>query len=136
MKSKFLKLFVIILCFVSINTGCEKENWTEVDLSNFNCGANSNTVNTYTDVRGTISTIPDVSESPIFIRLESPDYEKSGEYILPCNLPQEYEREGLEIIFCGELKETIDYVDTANAISSAMVLAQTIVLNQLKINDE
>ncbi len=135
MKPKILKLSLVILLFLFIGIGCDKNDWSEVELSNFSCDENSKTVDSYIEIRGTISSIPEIHEEPIFIYVESPDVGKSGEYILPCNLPQEYNKEGLEVIFSGELKEIIDHVETNDSISSPVVLAQTIVLTNLQIKD-
>ena len=103
-KNKFFPLLIPFLLF-----GCT-DNWLDIELTQ-SCYDEYETTGFITEQKATV--VSDNS-NPIFLRVkESSEYSYN---IWPCNLPAQFQQEGLRVVFSAEIKalptsEPIDTLD-------------------------
>lgn len=133
---KYIRIKIVQLLCVSalLILSCEKtSDWLEAELQNTTCNSNLTTVVTYNDVAGTVSSIPGVSDNAIYIKVDDPDSAQETEYVVPCNLPEQYRIENLQILFSGDLKAVPrDFKEPGSEI---LIIAQPITLTRLRIKN-
>lgn len=133
---KIIRLKIVQLLCVSavLIISCEKSSeWIEADLQNTTCNSNLTTVVTYNEIEATVSLIPGVSNNAIYIKVDDPDSAQETEYVAPCNLPEQYRIENLQIIFSGDLKAVPkDFKEPGTEI---LIIAQPITLTRLRIKN-
>lgn len=134
MKNIRLRILLLLLTPAILFIGCEKSSeWYEAELQNTTCNSNLTTVVTYSDVEGTVSSIPGVSGNAIYIKVDNPDSAQETDFVAPCNLPGQYKIENLKIIFSGDLKAVPkDFQEPGTEI---LVIAQPITLTRLRIKN-
>ncbi len=134
MKNIRIKIVQLICVSAVLILSCEKNSeWLEAELQNTTCNSNLTTVVTYNDVEGTVSSIPGVSDNAIYIKVDDPDSAQETEYVVPCNLPDQYRIENLKILFSGDLKAVPrDFLEPGTEI---LIIAQPITLTLLRIKN-
>lgn len=134
MKNIRLKILLFLLTPAVILSGCDKSSeWFESELQNTTCNSNLTTVFTYSDVEGTVTTIPGVSNNAIYIIVDDPDTAQETDYVAPCNLPEQYRIENLKIMFSGDLKSVSKEFQQPG--TEILVIAQPITLTRLRIKN-
>ena len=115
MKHKYSFLFYIILCLISssifgVLSSCENSKSNDLHIE-CNFDKKRQIISTFSDVQGRVLFSED-SESGFgcsgdFTLLGGPMVKgRNLHALLPCNLPQEFQRDGLSIEFSGYLYET------------------------------
>ena len=106
-KSFTISFFLIHLLMILIGAGCEKEEWEEIDL--LPCEWQGEVIEIVTNYSGTIIKYPSTNAWVITGTVTGPPIK---EFVFsPCNLPVEYQKENLEIIFDGELIDVQDWLE-------------------------
>ncbi len=110
-KSKIIRISTVILFLFILGTGCQKEEWEEVTLSNETCGNIVGIFSSLTDYSGTIKNMSSETGINVYcIKVTDPKTTDEIEFIA-CNLPEQYHRDGLKIIFSGEILNLQDWID-------------------------
>lgn len=111
-----LLFFVLLISCSSDDLNNELPECTEQEQQAF---VDRALVATFTDVRGTI--VKD-DGCPVFALTGGPMVEgRNVERLFACNLPDSYKRDGLEVIFSGDLYETFE---TENICAQFFLLTQ------------
>ncbi len=132
MKNRILFCTIIILSFLFAS--CNK--YTDVKLST-GCFDEFPTTDYLSGQHGKIQAATNDDQANLII-IDNPD--KTDRIIFACNLPPEYQRQGLEIIFDAEIKDIPDMIcDTISVDSvhciSIDILGTPVHLTALKVKD-
>ena len=128
-KNRILILHLILIVTTAI-IGCDDgDGWEEVELQNKTCNSNLTTVVTYNNTVGTVVFVEGANENEVYIRIANPDPAQETEYCLPCNLPDEYKVENLQIRFNGDLKSLAGYFEEPG--TEIIVISQPLTLTRL-----
>ena len=113
MKPTILKLNFILLLLFLIGTGCEKDDWTPIELTVNSCNNAIGVIDTINNITGIIERRDEISTTIYFIIVEDAE---SGEelFYMPCNLPEKYFKNGLKIKFNGEVLNLDDTVQSTS----------------------
>jgi len=99
------RLFLLIFFLISTNS-CS-DDWSDIELTT-SCYNEFETSGIITDQKATVASD---NSNPIFLLIEE---ESEYYFVWPCNLPLQFQQEGLEVIFSAELKAlpTSEPIDT------------------------
>lgn len=111
MKSKIFKLSQLVLLILFLGASCQKDEWEEVVLKDNSCSDVIGILGSFSDYSGTVRNMFTVTgTNTFFIIVNDPETTTERRY-MPCNLPAQYQEEGLRIIFSGEILNLKDWVD-------------------------
>ncbi len=111
MKSTIFKLCPVVLLFLFLGASCQKDEWEEIVLNDSSCSGVIGILDSFTDYSGTVRNMFTVTgTNTFFIIVNDPETSTELRY-MPCNLPAQYQEEGLNIIFSGEILNLKDWVD-------------------------
>jgi hypothetical protein len=119
MKANKLKLLTIFMFFIVIGLSCQneeepKEEWVTIELDLNDCAYVISVLDTLYDYKGTMDLHPVTSSSDYYIIIDEPE-RSFGVIFGPCNLPEEYRKEGVEIKFDCEVLNIKDWVGKTQA---------------------
>ncbi len=132
MDPKIFKLSSIVLLLLFIGESCNKDEWTEINLTNNRCEDNlTETTDIISEQMGTI-TLFGTSGDVYYITCEPFEDWPQGVLFAPCNLPHQIVKEGQKIIFSGEISGWLNYGNDSIAIDYFGI---PIILSNAKINN-
>ena len=111
MKLKNFRLCVAVLLPLFLGVSCQKDEWEEVALNDNSCSGVIGILGSFSDYSGTVRNMfPVIGTNTFFIIIKDPKTSTERRF-MPCNLPAQYQEEGLRIIFSGEILNLKDWVD-------------------------
>ena len=120
----------IVLALFFVLFGCnDGDNWVEEELNNTTCNKNLTTIFSYNNSLGVVTTGADVNNDTYYLRINNPDSVQVTEYCLPCNLPEAFKIENLQIRFNGDLKSMAGIIPDPD--DEILIIAQPLTLTRL-----
>lgn len=120
----------IVLALFFVLFGCnDGDNWVEEELNNTTCNNNLTTIFSYNNSLGVVTTGADANNDTYYLRINNPDSVQVTEYCLPCNLPEAFKIENLQIRFNGDLKSMAGIIPDPD--DEILIIAQPLTLTRL-----
>ena len=111
MKSRILNLLPVVLLFLILGVSCQKDEWEDIILNDKTCGDVVGVLDSFSDYSGTVKNLYPVNKTNIYCIAVTGSGTSSELYYIPCNLPDQYLKDGLEIKFSGNFLNVKDWVD-------------------------
>ena len=111
MKSKILKLCPVVLLFLIMGASCQNDEWEDIILNDKTCSDVNRVLDSFSDYSGTVKNLYPVNKTNIYCIVVTGSGTSNELYYVPCNLPEQYLKDGLEIKFSGNFLDVKDWVE-------------------------